>query len=346
MGEPQRVFNLVSSPGFSINAHFATVPKRFKGEDITDTVLGTVGVAFCSVQGGALHVIFDVSSGNVTAYTSSDGHSGVHSREELISGTAAAALVRWGGAKMVHEQYICDLRWMDCSWMEANHDAPERTLPEVDSGHSRLLLRTSEVQVVISRQAMINLEAGGEATAIDCKRFVQWLAASSACNDLLRGTAPTEKREEWTLVLAMLSLDPSKHYFHFTQVDLPYVRHDQAEVHGLLGQRAIEIVKPPSGAPSQHAEHRHHGSEGATGKPEHALPAAASRMASDQNASGMAPERARSTLRAEDVHHARVSFGHQGEGAIVGHYSEYIVASLGEHTGFRFCRFGCSPSLQ
>merc|ERR1711988_739606 len=145
MGEPQRVFNLVSSPGFSINAHFATVPKRFKGEDITDTVLGTVGVAFCSVQGGALHVIFDVSSGNVTAYTSSDGHSGVHSREELISGTAAAALVRWGGAKMVHEQYICDLRWMDCSWMEANHDAPERTLPEVDSGHSRLLLRTSEV---------------------------------------------------------------------------------------------------------------------------------------------------------------------------------------------------------
>jgi hypothetical protein len=32
----------------------AGVPDAFKGEDITDTVLGTVGLAFCSVRGGAL----------------------------------------------------------------------------------------------------------------------------------------------------------------------------------------------------------------------------------------------------------------------------------------------------
>jgi hypothetical protein len=118
MGEPQREFNLLSSPSLSINSRFlgaffraqqyacntsctamhryaprctamhrdaprctamhrdaprctamhrytplctavhrllsAGVPDAFKGEDITDTVLGTVGLAFCSVRGGAL----------------------------------------------------------------------------------------------------------------------------------------------------------------------------------------------------------------------------------------------------------------------------------------------------
>ena len=33
----------------------------------------------------------------------------------------------------------------------------------------------------------------------------------------------------------------------------------------------------------------------------------------------------------------------QGEGAIVGHYTEYMVASLAQHRGFRFSRFACAP---
>ena len=37
----------------------------------------------------------------------------------------------------------------------------------------------------------------------------------------------------------------------------------------------------------------------------------------------------------------RVHGSHQGEGSIAGHYSEYMVPSLAEHTGFGFCRFSC-----
>ena len=34
-------------------------------------------------------------------------------------------------------------------------------------------------------------------------------------------------------------------------------------------------------------------------------------------------------------------FGNQGEGAIAGHYSEYIVESLSEHDSFKYSRFVC-----
>ena len=38
----------------------------------------------------------------------------------------------------------------------------------------------------------------------------------------------------------------------------------------------------------------------------------------------------------------RVEVSHQGEGSIIGHYSEYMVASLAEHVGFRFSQFACA----
>lgn len=43
---------------------------------------------------------------------------------------------------------------------------------------------------------------------------------------------------------------------------------------------------------------------------------------------------------------SRVSFGHQGEGAIAGHYADYMVSSLADHSGFRFCQFGTCGAPQ
>lgn len=177
---------------------------------------------------------------------------------------------------------------MECDWDQLEQPTePQRVaVPYVDMGHSRIILRTADVQVVVTRNAMVRLGQGIDKVAIDCNRFQRWRSAASACADLVRGTMPTGKREEWTLILAAVSLDQQRSYFHFMQVDVPLLRHPQEQVHGLLGQRAIS----PTGA--------------------------------------------QETSDAPRV-------GHQGEGSITGHYTEYMAPSLAEHSSLRFGRFAC-----
>jgi len=47
-GSAGAVFNILSAQGLNVNSKFVQVPQEFRTEDITDNVLGTVGVKFCS----------------------------------------------------------------------------------------------------------------------------------------------------------------------------------------------------------------------------------------------------------------------------------------------------------
>ena len=78
-GIPWRYFNLVSSPGFSLNAQFLPVPEDFVHGMITDTVLGMIHLAVCPapatksatffkpsrLRGAALTITFDVFTGDM-----------------------------------------------------------------------------------------------------------------------------------------------------------------------------------------------------------------------------------------------------------------------------------------
>ena len=69
-------------------------------------------------------------------------------------------------------------------------------------------------QVMISRHAMVNLEA----IEVDCRRFERWPRAHDACTKLLHGRAPPADVYQWTLILLYFSTGLKQHQFHFTQV--------------------------------------------------------------------------------------------------------------------------------
>jgi len=146
---------------------------------------------------------------------------------------------------------------------------------------------------------------------------------------LLRGTAPPERRDEWVMILSLPRLQPRsdpaaaegheeearrltereegpERRFHFVGVELARVADDApSELHGLLGQRAA-ARSLGVGAPGT-------ASAGAPGG---------------------------------DVM-AAAAFGPQGEGAIEGVYHEYEVVALSAHPSrggsSRYGRLACGP---
>eukprot|EP00964_Phaeocystis_antarctica_P149455 scaffold116599_cov64-Phaeocystis_antarctica.AAC.3 len=98
-GEDGVVFNVVSVEHLSINSRFAAVPHRFCAEDITETAIGDVGVAFC--EGGRL-----------TAFT--------------LAADGRLSFVSNGGASytMEHERLVCDLSTMACNIWQPVSDTP------------------------------------------------------------------------------------------------------------------------------------------------------------------------------------------------------------------------------
>ena len=125
------------------------------------------------------------------------------------------------------------------------------------------------------------------------------------------------------------------------QVDVPYINHAQTDVHGLLGQLSVSVGTPGLQSNS--------GSR-SVGHGEGVVSTAAGTNCTGPTAGSCAPGSglADEAIDAEPAT-LRVSVGaqgnhsrHQGEGVISGHYSEYMVASLAEHQGFRFSRFSCA----
>jgi len=324
MGEPRQVFNLLSAPAISANARFNAVPVDFQGEDITHTVLGNVAVAFCDSNGGSLQLHFDISSGNISVPDNCEEWADPSSAgQHHVCQASVGARLRAAGMRLVHECYVCDIRYMSCTWEQAEADVmplakPE--LPRILTGHSRIKLRTAHAQLDIIRHAMVRLSRGSSMTAIDCHRFKLWRNALAACEALLKGSAPKEDREEWTLMFATSMLNRSD-FFYFAQVEIPFIVHAQADVHGLLGQRSVSV--------SQHTQ------QPALGRTiQSSMRWGAQTGHSENTANDTDPPKGY-------VHDAQTN--NQGEGCISGHYSEYIVPSLADHHGFRFSRFACVP---
>jgi len=291
-GEPRRIFNLVTTSGLSINAVFISVPEHFRAEDISGTVLGTVGLAFCSVRGGVVHMGLDAATGNLTYMMQNAEGPSVPTP---IEGSRAADIAAFAGAKLVEEHFLCDLRRVGCFW-QALGGADRLDLPLMRSAYTRLKLRTSEVQATITRNAMVDFGVGTRTTGIDCAQFARWPTAASACLQLLNGTAPRDRQQEWAMILALPSLQPER-YFYFTQVELPQL---QTQAHGLLGQRAASVEME---------------------------------VGDDAHAQQQPP------LGGLLAGAGEPRFGPQGEGAIAGHFREYLVHSLHSHAEFRYSRF-------
>jgi len=320
------VFNLVSSATLSINAAFEQVPPRFRALDITETVLGSVSVATCpGAKGGAgrphaqrREWIFDAPSGNLSVITRGGG---------AMGGAGDGSL--HDPSPVVFERLQCDLRTMACGWaavplpadssggsgtrrrqLFAAASAP-LTPPVLDSGFSRLRIDGPRAVATVTRHCMLSYDH-----ELDCAEFGAWRAAEAACMQLLRGTAPPERRDEWVMILSLPQLQQgqvhptptSQHErrFHFVGVELTNVSDAPSEVHGLLGQRAAATSVDDEGSASA----------GGRGQ--------------------------------GDIVAATAAFGPQGEGAIEGVYGEYAVETLSAHPKrgglSRHGRFACDGS--
>ena len=154
-GEGGVVSNLVSAEHLSINSRFADVPHRFRAVDITDTALGDVGVAFC--EGGRL-IAFTLATDGRLSFVSNGGAS----------------------YTMEHERLVCDLSTMACNIWQPVSDTPLQ-LPFYDGGHTRIKLHTAVADIVITRNAMIDL---GSNFPIECNDFVRWRCIARHCDDL------------------------------------------------------------------------------------------------------------------------------------------------------------------
>ena len=242
------------------------------------------------------------------------------------------------GVKMEDKRYICNLRRMTCEWIETTRLPTTVVAPQVDMRHSRVRVRHEHVQVDVTRNAMVDYggKNGVPLTTVDCGDFSEYALAAKACKAVLDGSAPASRKEEWLLTLVMATL-PQSRVFHFTQIDMPLVRLPQDQVHGLLGQRAVNPAFTRTIDPAARAAE-----------------AAREALFTDREPTGFLGARAHTSrpgLRddpATGPSVGRVSasntaelFGNQGEGAIAGHYSDYIVESLSEHDGFKYSRFVC-----
>jgi len=312
-GEPGSIFNLVSSARFSINAEFVAVPERFRAEDITETVLGSIGVSYCAgtCEG---RLVFNVTTGQLNT---------THQAEGACSD---------GGVQIVLQSHVCDLRTLSCEWRVADASADDQQLPLVRLGHSRVMLaQTDSWQFTMTRHAMMDVEGD-----IDCAQLNDWTAAATACASLLRGTATVKEAAEWSLLFraAMGSPLPSFFFGELTiqRVD-PHLT--QSQVHGLLGQRALLRPEGPGtrakGSPVAEAA-----GEEVEGTQEHVPPTMRIGVASSGGVGVVGAKRPDFQRR----------FGSQGEGAIEGSFRAYIRADLHDRRGFAYSMWeGCEAGI-
>lgn len=321
----------------------------FEAEDITDTVMGDVEVATCGHFGTA-RLFMNSSDGGLRLSFHPHPIPAAHASLSIEQKMAAS------GVKLIDEQYICSLRRMTCEWVASNKLPTTVVAPQVDMRYSRVKVRHADIQVDVTRNAMVNLggKNGIPLIEVDCGDFSGYELAAKACKAVQDGSAPSHRRQEWLLILVMTTL-PRSRQFHFTQIEVPFVGYSQSEVHGLLGVRAVKPASTQTIDPAVRA-------------------AAAAREAlfADRSPTGFIGARDRDPpLRDRDPPlrdgdpplrglrddslttgpgvGGRVSasntaelFGPQGEGAIVGHYSDYIVESLSEHDSFKYSRFACA----
>ena len=295
-------------------------------------MMGNVNVATCGHFGTA-KLFVNASDGDLRLSFHPRPIPAAHASLSMERQMAAS------GVKLDDKRYICNLRRMTCEWIESTRLPTTVVAPQVDMRHSRVRVRHENIQVDVTRNAMVNYggKNGVPLTTVDCGNFSEYELAAAACKAVRDGSAPAHRKEEWLLTLVMATL-PRSRLFYFTQIDMPFVRHTQSQVHGLLGQRAIKPAFTRTIDPAARAAE-----------------AAREALLTDREPTGFLGAKARTSrpgLRddpATGPSVGRVSasntaelFGDQGEGAIEGHYSDYIVESLSEHDSFKYSRFVCA----
>ena len=109
--------------------------------------------------------------------------------------------------------------WLiDAGYLQDSKGLPAMLeLPLIKTAYSRVKIRTRALQTTITRNAMVHLGNGTQGTTIDCTHFSRWPDAAQKCRQLMHGSAPPDKQQEWVLILASPFLSP-RDYFHFIQV--------------------------------------------------------------------------------------------------------------------------------
>ena len=301
-GEAGRSYNLISAPGVSVNAHFQAVPRDsvFTPTGITDTTMGSLHVRIC----GAFDLQLDVASGAANC-----------SRAGRAVPCAVAANA--SGVQFTRDESLCSLDTMDCAWVsEAEMTEEAETLRTRDDivrlGMTRLHLAVPNVaKLQLARDLVVS-----NAHTTSCGAFTPWPAARRACDEVAMHQAAGAARysnstaEKWLTILRKHKPHPDARHYPFTHVTIRSLGYEQREVHGLLGQRAIEPPRPPPGAAI-----------------------AAARGAEQASSAGHGAHRA---LVSPTGSYAST----QGEGYIEGSYTDYEVPEL-HHHAFRFGRLGC-----
>ena len=119
-GEQWRYFNLLSAPRLSLNSQFLPVPEKFVVGPITDTVLGTLHLATCSVpptkgalftpssRRGTLGILFDVFDGSLKCSLTPEG--------KAKEATPCAPALAAAGVTIQRELAGCSLANAHCGY--------------------------------------------------------------------------------------------------------------------------------------------------------------------------------------------------------------------------------------
>jgi len=302
-GEAGRSYNLISAPGVSVNAHFQAVPQDsvFPPTGITDTTMGSLHVRIC----GAFDLQLDVAAG--AANCSRAGRAG--------RAVPCASAANASGVRLAREESLCSLATMACQWVgeaDAKAWADHGGADLVHLGMMRLQLAVpGRAELQLSRDTVFS-----DPHDTRCADFERWPEAKRACAEVaahqMGGAARHSNStiEKWLGILRLHKPHPDARRYPFTHVMIRSLGYEQREVHGLLGQRAIDPPRPPPGAAI-----------------------AAARGAEQASSAGHGAHRA---LVSPTGSYAST----QGEGYIEGSYTDYEVPEL-HHHAFRFGRLGC-----
>ena len=274
LGEVGAAFNLLSSPALSLNAEFIGVPRAFRGahagdlsRTLTNTTLGSVHLAACA-EGRAMGLRLDVASGKLRC-SLGGGEGGA-----AFCAKAAKAI----GMVLTEERHACLLDRMRCGYYPAGANAASempRTMSAalshpslVHLGLRRVNVSFGGVALSIVRDSVEGPVAQLGSGSVDCGALEPWTRAVKACELLKRSSETQADRDAWFALdantriatLVALARGRPENAFHFANVRADGVELPQAQVHGLLGQRAkapkayVASVAPNGEAQSHQGE--------------------------------------------------------------------------------------------
>lgn len=235
-GEPSRVFNLVTGVGVQLNAMFNAVPEWAIVQDLTETVLGDLGMRLC--EGGLENRLkLDATSGNVSL-----------NGRPLLEGHHSV-----DGTPVWFERWVCPLsRNGSCHFITRFDDASVATgVPpeEVDMRMRRLTVNTQGLTIKLTKQVVHAFNAN----ITDCTSTnvfpQQW--QRDVCKEIAIESRTGHFTNRMQILIQALSdsLGINQEHFGFNWTEFPFtqvniepivVSDNLPQLHGLLGQCALD----------------------------------------------------------------------------------------------------------